>query len=96
MKVSVSVHRNEGIKFVNIVEEKLLGMTLKDGDKVLDLSDSYFNGEIMDLEQAFMEAKTATIVLFVGDQVVQEALKRNMIADFDEICGVKYAQLYNL
>ena len=96
MKVSVSVHRNEGIKFVNIVEEKLLGMTLKDGDKVLDLSDSYFKGEIMDLEQAFMEAKTATIVLFVGDQVVQEALKRNMIADFDEICGVKYAQLYNL
>ena len=96
MKVSVSVHSSEGMKFVNIVEENLLGMTLKEGDKVLDLSDSYFKGELMDLEQAFVEARTAAIVLFVGDKVVEEALKRNLIADFDEICGVKYAQLYNL
>lgn len=96
MKVSVSVHSSERMKFVNIVEENLLGMTLKEGDKVLDLSDSYFKGELMDLEQAFVEARTAAIVLFVGDKVVEEALKRNLIADFDKICGVKYAQLYNL
>ena len=96
MRVNVSVYANEGMKFVNIVEENLLGMTLKDGEKVLDLSDSYFRGDPMDLEQAFVEARTATIVLFVGNKVVEEALKRNLIADFGEIGGVKYAQLYNL
>ena len=96
MKVNVAIHARDGMKFVNIVEENLVGMTLKEGERVLDLSDSYFKGDIMDLEQAFVEAKTATIVLFVGDKVVEEALKRNLIADFSEIGGVKYAQLYNL
>ncbi|MGC9105808.1 MAG: DUF424 family protein [Thermoprotei archaeon] len=96
MMVSLTVRKTEGMKFVGVVDPSLLGKVYRSGIKVLDVSEDYYSGEVVDLITAMDEARTATIAIFIGNEVVEEAMRQGLIDTYDEIDGVKYAQMYNL
>ncbi|MCQ4345794.1 MAG: DUF424 family protein [Sulfolobaceae archaeon] len=96
MIVLLSVRRFENVKIVGVVEPALLGKVYRNGIKVLDVSEDFYSGEQVDLNVALDEVRTATVATLIGNTVVEEALKQGLIAAYDEVEGVKFAQMFNM
>ena len=96
MIVLLSVRRIENVKIVGVVEPALLGKVYRSGNRVLDVSEDFYSGEQVDLNVALDEARTATVATLIGNTVVEEALKQGLIAAYDEVEGVKFAQMFNM
>ncbi|ARM75138.1 DUF424 domain-containing protein [Acidianus manzaensis] len=98
MNVILNIIRENQYTFVNLCEKELLGKEFKDDKAILSINKEFYGGEEVDLEYAFTLFNEATVVSIVGNNIVDEAIKRGYVHKNSvlEVKGVKFAQVYNL
>ncbi len=94
--VYVKVHESGSERIVAICDEELLGKTLYDEERRLrfHVSEQFYGGDLVRVEEALVEAMNATILNIVGERIVRAAIERNLIHPeaVIKIAGVPHAQ----
>ncbi|MCL2143603.1 MAG: DUF424 family protein [Methanomassiliicoccaceae archaeon] len=75
-------------------DEELLGMTFREGNACLKVSEHFYKGELV-TEEAFRERmRSVTIMNLVGDRTVREAISCGHVSESATmiIGGVRHAQ----
>lgn len=64
---------------VAICDEEILGMVFKEGDLVLDVSRSFYQGDLIDAEEALEEIRLAELAVLTGKRIVTLAIKAGLV-----------------
>ncbi len=91
----IKVYATRGEIVLAACDEDLLGKTFEEGELQIEVSESFYGGEMIKEEQFNESIKQATIVNLVGKKVITMARDLGMI---DENCiitidGVPHAQI---
>ena len=81
----------EGRVVLAVVDSELVGKKLMQGDKVLDLSSDFYNGDEKSPDEVLEMMKEAHVFNLVGEKSIDLAKSLNIAEEVHEICGVKYA-----
>ncbi len=92
--VYMNVIEVRGEKIVAICDRDLLGLKLVESNKVLHVDPRFYGGQLVPLSIAIREARTATILNLVGENIVNAAIKEGLIHPLAiiRIAGVPHAQ----
>lgn len=73
----------------------MLGKTLKQGKIVFRISEKFYKGSLVTVEEAIDLIQHATIVNMVGERIVKRAIQENLVHPnaVVEIAGVPHAQI---
>ncbi|WEU40778.1 MAG: DUF424 family protein [Candidatus Odinarchaeum yellowstonii] len=82
-------------RMVAVCDKNLIGRVLKDGKLRIEVKESFYKGEIVSIEEALEEIKKATIANIIGNEIIREAIKSNLIHESVVlyISGVAHAQI---
>jgi hypothetical protein len=78
-----------------ICDADVLGKTLKEGKVVLYVSEEFYKGSLVSLEEAIDIVQQSTIVNMVGRSIVESAVERGLVHPEAvlKIDGVPHAQI---
>ena len=74
MKVYVKIHCRNEIETVACCDEKLLNKIFKEGNLEIEISDRFFGGQLMQLEEAIDILKEASSFNIVGENIIKKAI----------------------
>ena len=77
--------------FLNVIDEELKGKVLEDDNKKLDLTCSYYCGELVDQSKAVELINKAHSIQFIGNNSVDLGVKLNLVEAQLTVQKVKYA-----
>jgi len=91
----VTVREIGGHVIVTVVDEELVGKRFEEGGIVLDVSESFFEGEKLDEELTLARMQAATSLFLIGERAVKLAIEAEMIHPeaVKRVKGVPYAQM---
>ena len=91
----VTVREVGGHVIVTVVDEELVGKRFEENGIVLDVSESFFEGERLDEELALSRMLSATSLFVIGERAVRLAVEAEMIHPqaIKRVKGVPYAQM---
>ncbi|MFH1771087.1 MAG: DUF424 family protein [archaeon] len=75
-----------------IVDEELFGKKIEEENKILDLTSSFYKGEIKSEEEVLKMIKQVKHLNVVGEKIVSLLKKEGLVDNVSEIDGVPYAQ----
>jgi len=84
----------EGKLFLTIVDSNLIGQKIEEGNKILDLSSSYYKGEETDKEEIIKLCEKAFSIDIIGNESVEFAIENNIANDYSEINNIKHAMIF--
>ncbi len=95
-KYSVRVVPAGNDLIVTVCDEELLGMVFREGDKVLDISNDFYGGELVDENEVVTVIREASILTLVGERAVNIAIREGLIHPESvlRIKGVPYAMFF--
>ncbi|MHC1601562.1 MAG: DUF424 domain-containing protein [Candidatus Nezhaarchaeales archaeon] len=98
IEVYVKVHYHGKDVVVAICDEDLLGKTFTDGPIKIEVSEKFYGGEKVKIEEAMKIAKKATIANFLGKNSVKYAIKSKLIHKdaVIEVASIPHAQLIKI
>jgi len=64
---------------VAICDEEILGMVFREGDLVLDVSRSFYQGDLVDAEEALEEIRLAELAVLTGKRIVTLAIEAGLV-----------------
>ena len=64
---------------VAICDQEILGKSFEEGEKLIHVSEHFYKGELVSLDEGIRAMEVATIANIVGKRIVKEALKANLI-----------------
>ena len=78
-----------------ICDAELIGRTLKEGKIVFKISNEFYNGRKMPLNQAVNIIKNSTIVNLIGNKCVEKAIQNGFVHPeaIIKIQGISHAQI---
>jgi hypothetical protein len=79
MKVYLNKIRYEDEYIIAICDEEILGQRFQEGERQIHITESFYKGELVSLEEGLRALEQATIANIVGERIVEEALKAQMI-----------------
>jgi len=81
-----------------ICDVEILGKTLREGKIVFRVSEEFYKGEEVDVEEAVAMIENSTIVNMVGKNVVRKAVEKGYVHPeaILEIEGIPHAQIVKL
>jgi hypothetical protein len=87
--------RREGEYIVAVCDFELLGKYFEEGDRCIHVSESFYKGKLVPVEESIAALQEATIANLVGECIVQEALKAELIHErgIIRIQNVPHAQV---
>jgi hypothetical protein len=90
----VKMHVREGERLLAACDEELLGMTFREGDMRLRVSEAFYKGETVTEETLAERMKNATIMNLVGERAVSAAQRAGYVSEGTVIIidSVKHAQ----
>ena len=93
MMPQVSVKESSGEVVMTVCDSELFGKKLKEGSLSLEIKESFYGGEEMEVEECLETLKEATIANLVGS-IVDHAIEEGILDSENvlEIEGVKHAQ----
>lgn len=93
--IYVKTHKAEEREVVAMCDEEILGKTFEEGDLCLDVKKSFYEGNLVDEEQAAQIMKNADILNLVGEKTVSLAIKIGVVSKIHiiKIKGVSHAQV---
>ena len=74
MKVYIKIHRRNENETVACCDEKLLNKVFKDGCLEIEISDRFYGGQLMQLEEAIDILKEASNFNIVGEHIIKKAI----------------------
>ncbi|MEK6940591.1 MAG: DUF424 family protein [Nanoarchaeota archaeon] len=91
----IKKHETSGSCILAICDNHLLGKTIKEGNKQMEVSKQFYEGKETK-EEILASIRDGTIFNIVGDESIKFALKNNLITkdNIKKIGGVPYAQSF--
>lgn len=74
MRVYLKVHFMNEVETVACCDEDLLNQVFKEGNLRIEISNQFFGGKLIDLEDAISILKEATNFNIVGEKIVEKAI----------------------
>jgi len=97
VKVYVKVHRSGDAVIVAVCDEGLLGKTLAENTIKFKVSEDFYGGDLVDINEAIKLIKSAYVANLVGKNIVEAAIRANLVLreSIIYIDGVPHAQVIN-
>ncbi len=91
--ILVKVHES----VVAMCDDDLVGKRFEEGKRVLDVSERFYKGEELDMEEVKRILREGSNLNLVGKEIINVALKEKVINEEDVVYieGVPHAQVYN-
>lgn len=95
MRVYLNKIRSENEYIIAICDEEILGQRFEEGELQIHITESFYKGELVSLEEGLRALEQATIANIVGERIVEGALKAQLIHENGilRIQNVPHAQL---
>ena len=79
-------------------DAELLGKTFKEGEIVFDISEDFYKGSKVSVEEAVALIQQSTIVNMVGQNIVKKAIEKGLIHPQAvlRISGIPHAQIVRM
>ncbi len=79
-------------------DEELLGEVLRDAKIVFTVSEEFYNGPKMPVDDVIQLMEESTIVNMIGPNIVKKAIEKGLVHPEAvlEICGVPHAQIVKI
>lgn len=96
--VYVKVHRFQGYVIVAVCDEELLGKILNERDICFDVSEKFFKGLKMSVEEAIDLIRNADTANLIGVIIVNRAVEEKLVHPeaVASIAGIPHAQIVKL
>jgi hypothetical protein len=75
----VKKHQRQGRLLIAVCDKEILGRKFEEGDKVLDLTSDFYDGEETDEEDIKALLKDAYLLDFVGEKALEFALNNDLV-----------------
>ncbi|MFX1303913.1 MAG: DUF424 domain-containing protein [Promethearchaeota archaeon] len=79
MRVYLKVHNKNDIETVACCDEGLLNKVYKEGNLKIEISNQFFGGRLLDLEDAILILKEATFFNIVGEKIIKKAVECKLL-----------------
>ncbi|MFW9935756.1 MAG: DUF424 domain-containing protein [Candidatus Thorarchaeota archaeon] len=79
MQVYLNQMRREGEYIVAICDQNILGQSFEEGDRCIHINERFYKGKLVSVEEGLAAMGKATIANIVGENIVNEALKAQLI-----------------
>ncbi len=79
MKVFLKIHNRNEIDTVACCDEDLLNKVFKEGNFRIDISDHFFGGNLINLDDAINILKQASYFNIVGDVIISKAIDNQIL-----------------
>ncbi|MEA2070912.1 MAG: DUF424 family protein [Asgard group archaeon] len=80
-KFYMRVRQQEREYLVSVCDKKLLGETVEGDDIELYVSERFFGGKLVSLEECLLEMRKATSFNLIGKQIVDAAIKERLVSE---------------
>jgi hypothetical protein len=80
MRVYLKVHIKNDMETIACCDEELLNQVYKEGNLKIEISNQFFGGKLIDLEDAILILKDATCFNIVGEQIINKAIDCKLIS----------------
>jgi len=92
--ISIKIHVRGDERLLAACDEELLGMTFREGEMHLRVSEAFYKGETITEEILRERMRSVTIMNLVGDRAVSVAVELGFVSHGSTIIvdGVKHAQ----
>lgn len=74
MKVYLKIHLKHEIETIACCDEKLLNQVFKEGNLRIEISNQFFGGKLINLEDAIEILKEASYFNIVGENIISKAI----------------------
>lgn len=74
MKVYLKIHLKDEIETIACCDEKLLNQVFKEGNLRIEISNQFFGGKLINLEDAIEILKEASYFNIVGENIISKAI----------------------
>ncbi len=74
MKVYLKIHLKDEIETIACCDEKLLNHVFKEGNLRIEISNQFFGGKLINLEDAIEILKEASYFNIVGENIISKAI----------------------
>lgn len=98
MKCYMKLRKIGNNVLLSICDAEVLGKTLREGKIVFQVTEEFYKGAEVELEEAIAMIENSTIVNMVGKNVVQKAVERGYVHPeaILNIEGIPHAQIVKL
>lgn len=79
MKVYIKIHSRNDIDTVACCDEHLLNKCFKEGDVKIEISEHFFGGNLIALDDAIEILKNAQCFNIVGENIINKAIFKNIL-----------------
>ena len=79
MKVFLKIHNRNEIETVACCDEDLLNKVIDEGNLRIEISDNFFGGNLIDLDEAINILKQASYFNIVGDIIINKAVNSKIL-----------------
>lgn len=95
MDVYVKLKKDGKNVLLAICDAELIGRTLKEGKILFKISNEFYNGRKMPLDQAVNMIENSTIVNLIGNKCVEKAIQNGFVHPeaILKIQGISHAQI---
>ncbi len=81
MKVYIKVHFKDGIETIAICDEDLLCKVFHEGNLRIEISNYFFGGDLIEIDEAIKILKQASYFNIVGDKIIKEAINYKILSE---------------
>jgi hypothetical protein len=95
MQVYLNEIHREGEYIVAICDQNLIGQTFEENDRCIHISEPFYKGKLVSVEEGLAAMEQATIANIVGECIVEKALAAQLIQErgIIRIQNVPHAQV---
>ena len=86
MKVYLKIHIRDDCETIACCDEELLNQIFKEGNLRIEISNRFFGGRLINLEEAISILQNASFFNIVGEKIIKEAINRKILTKE----GVRY------
>ncbi len=75
MNVYLKIHIRDDFETIACCDEELLDQVFKEGNLKIEISNQFFGGRLINLEEAISILQNASFFNIVGEKIINEAIK---------------------
>jgi hypothetical protein len=80
MRVYLKVHIKHDMETIACCDEELLNQIYKEGNLKIEITNQFFGGKLIDLEDAILILKEAPCFNIVGERIINKAIDCKLIS----------------
>jgi hypothetical protein len=79
MKVYLKIHIKDDIETIACCDEELLNQVFKEGNLRIEISNRFFGGRLIELEDALLILKEASYFNIVGEKIINRCIASQLL-----------------